>query len=128
MTWHHLANNPLAITHLYDEVPPLEKMELIDLVLNRDGPKLKCKMDFPRFAEHRPERWSKDANTVHIELDFWEIQNLEISGFTTTPMLTFTLERSGDVIVVHAQDEGCRLRFDCKSIFIQRVSGYSKQA
>ena len=127
MQWYELARNPQAIKHLYDEVPPLEEMELINLIINRDGPKVICKMDFPRFADHRPERWEKKSNTVHIELEFWMINELKIEGFTTTPMLDFTIEQIGDKMKVRAEDDGCSMQFLCETIYIQRVSGYIKE-
>jgi hypothetical protein len=126
MHWLELTHNPLAIKHLYDEVPPLENMELIDLHINQNGPKLKLKMNFPRFADHRPERWNKKDNTVHIELDFWSISDLEIKGFTSTPMLDFSVEKTDQRILVIAQGQGIRLRFNCGTIYIQKVSGYIK--
>jgi hypothetical protein len=126
MRWHELAHNPRAITHLYDEMPPLEQIELIEVIIQRDGPKLICKMNFPRFADHRPERWNKDCNTVHVELEFWTISDLSIGGFTTTPMLNFSLEQAGDKLRVCAEGPGCKVQFHCETIFIQRVSGYIK--
>ncbi len=127
MRWYELTHNPRAITHLYDEVPPLEQMELIEFILKRDGPKLICKMNFPRFADHPPERWHKDYNTVHIELEFWTLSDFSIEGFPTTPMLTFSLEQVGKKIQVCAEAPGCGVRFHCETIFIQKVSGYIKE-
>lgn len=127
MRWYELARNPRSITHLYDDVPPLKNMELIDLAINRDGPKLICKMDFPRFADHRPERWERACNTVHIQLDFWFIRDLKIDGFTTNHMLNFSIEKIENGLQIHANDHGCSMRFNCDSIYIQQVSGYIKE-
>ena len=124
MHWLELTHNPLAIKHLYDSVPPLEAMESIDMHINREGPKLKLRMNFPRFADHRPARWNKNDNTVHIELDFWTISNLEIDGFTTNPILNFSTDQVDHQILVRAEGQGIRIRFHCDTIYIQKVSGY----
>ncbi len=124
MHWLELTQNPLAITHLYNSVPPLEAMELIDMHINRDGPKLIFKMNFPRFADHRPARWNKTDNTVHVELEFWTISKFEINGFTTTPILNFSTDKIDQQIVVRAEGKDIRICFYCDMIYIQKISGY----
>jgi hypothetical protein len=125
MNWHELTRNPKAISHLYDVVPPLHGMEVTSIQLNRDGPILRVEMDFPRFATHRPERWPAEWNTVAILLDFWGIQDLKLAGFSTGPVLDFSIEKVATGLVVQASGGDIQLGFRCDSIYIQKVTGYT---
>ena len=125
--WHQYVFNPKAITHLYQEVPPLHGMEVVSIRLLRDGPVLRIEMDFPRFADHRPERWNPLWNTVAIQLDFWGIEDLKIEGFSTNPVLDFSVEKTAAGLLVRASDESMRISFRCSTIYIQKVTGYTHE-
>lgn len=125
--WHQYVSNPKAITHLYEEVPPLHGMEVVSIRLLRDGPALRMEMDFPRFADHRPERWNPQWNTVAIQLDFWGIEDLKIEGFSTNPVLDFSVEKTAADLLVRASDESTRISFRCSTIYIQKVTGYTHE-
>ena len=125
--WHQYVSNPKAITHLYQEVPPLHGMEVVSIRLLRDGPALRMEMDFPRFADHRPERWNPKWNTVAIQLDFWGIEDLKIEGFSTNLVLDFSVEKTAEDLLVRASDESTRISFRCSTIYIQKVTGYTHE-
>ena len=127
MNWHDLSENPRAIGHLYDVVPPLHGMEVVSIRLLRDGPALRIEMDFPRFADHRPERWNPLWNTVAIQLDFWGIEDLKIEGLSTNPVLDFSVEKTAAGLLVRASDESMRISFRCSTIYIQKVTGYTHE-
>jgi hypothetical protein len=124
MSWITMVENPKAITYLYDEVPALQDMEVSKVTLDRNGPTLKFDMDFPRFADHVPSRWEKQSNTVHIEVDFYSVSDLKLSGFSTTPVFDFELSQTQDGILVTAGDRNCQISFCCQNIYIRRASGH----
>jgi hypothetical protein len=124
MNWITLVENPKAITHLYGEVPPLQGTAVKKVSLDRNGPTLKFEMDLPRFADHVPARWEKGSNTVHIELDFYWISDLKLTGFSTNPIFDFSVERRLDGILVSAGDKDSQITFLCQNIYIRQVSGY----
>lgn len=124
MNWYELVRNPKAISHLYDVVPPLQCMEVTMIQLNRDGPLMRIEMDFPGFADRRPDRWHADWNTVAILLDFWGIQDLSWVGFSTQPVLNFSVEKTSNGLLVHGSGSDIELRFRCNTIYIQKVTGY----
>ncbi len=128
MSWLDIVSNPKAIAHLYDEVPPLNNMEVIKLTLKSAGPTLTFQMDMPRFADHRPARWEPESNTVSVELDFFAVENLQITGFPSMPILAFEMKKEGRLIAVSALGENCKLEFSCLDVSIQKASGYMKGA
>jgi hypothetical protein len=126
MNWITLVHNPRAITHLYDDVPPLCSMEVLKIHLDRDGPNLKFDMDFPRFADHLPARWEKNSNTIFMELSFSGVSDLHIVGFSTNPVFDFTIEGTQGALVITAGDRNCQIRFSCSFFYIREVSSYIK--
>jgi hypothetical protein len=127
MSWYELTRNPKAITHLYQEVPALREMVVTLCQLDPRGPSVRIEMDFPRFADHRPERWNPLWNTVAIQLDFWGIEDLKIEGFSTNPVLDFSVEKTAAGLLVRASDESTRISFRCSTIYIQKVTGYTHE-
>lgn len=124
MTWITLVENPKAITHLYNEVPLLRGMEVTKFILDRNGPTVKFDMDFPRFADHVPVRWEKGCNTIRVEIDFYSATDLKLTGFSTNPILDFSMVREPNGIRVAAEDQHCRIFFLCQNIYIRQVTGY----
>jgi hypothetical protein len=127
MKWIALVENPKAIAHLYDEVPPLQGMVVKKVSLDRDGPTLKFNMDLPRFADHKPVRWEKESNTIHLEMDFDRVSDLKLSGWSTNPVFDFSLNQEANGIAVAAGDKDCHISFRCQNIYIQRVTGYTNR-
>jgi hypothetical protein len=126
MSWLEYVENPKAITHLYDEVPPLVGVEVLRLALDRDGPTLTFFMDLPRFADHRPARWEPSSNTVQLAMDFYGVEELRIAGFPINPILDFQINRAERKLCIAAGGAGCRIQFSCLSCYIQKVSGYMR--
>ena len=124
MRWHDFISNPKAITYLYNEVPPLDSMEVKSIILKSSGPTLTFCMDFPRFADNKPPRWAKESNTVSVELDFFAVKNLHIDGFSPIQNLDFLLRKDGNLISVTVDGKACHIDFVCLDISIQKVTGY----
>ena len=122
--WVEYTHNPRAITHLYKDVPPLLGVEVTAIRLDPRGPTIHCALDLPRFADIRPPRWSKEFNTVAVEIDFSGIRNLRISDLVTIPILNFAISKLESGLSVEATGSGMSMSFHCDSIYIQTVTGY----
>lgn len=124
MNWHEFVDNPKAISHLYDVIPPLRGMEVVAIRLNRDGPTVRIEMDFPVFADHRPHRWSQQWNTVAMQLDFSGITGLKITGLDTSPILNFLIRKDDSLLFAEATGDQMSICFQCESVYIQNMTGY----
>lgn len=84
MRWYELAENPQAVSELYSDVPSLETVHLIEVLLHRDGTRMSLKVALPRFPDKPPTRWKVQGyNTVQVQLDFWTLQTILINGWST---------------------------------------------
>jgi hypothetical protein len=127
MSWITLVRNPKAIAHLYDEVPPLNGMEVLRVHLDRDGPTLTLDMDFPQFVDHLPTRWEKQSNSIQVVLRFDDIRDFQMTGFSINPVFDFSIRQISDGLLVAAGDSNCKISFRCENIYIQKVTGYTKR-
>ncbi|HKX27143.1 MAG TPA: Imm50 family immunity protein [Blastocatellia bacterium] len=126
--WYELADNPKAITELYETVPALERLDLHELLLHRDGPRLTLKANLYPFPEIPPDRWVRNGfNRVIIQLDFWGVQSVSISGWSTEIVIDIEIERinSEEISVLAKPREGdSYFSFVCQDFSIARVAGY----
>jgi hypothetical protein len=127
--WHELADNPKAMSQLYKTVPSLEGLELHELLLHRDGPRLTLKADLPCFPDAPPDRWVREGYTkVSIQLDLWGVQSVNISGWSTNVVVDIRIEKTnGGEISVAAKSRESRVRFSavCQFFRIARITGYA---
>jgi hypothetical protein len=126
--WHELADNPKAMSQLYKTVPSLEGLDLHELLLHRDGPRLTLNADLACFPDDPPARWVRDGyNRASIQLDFWGIQSVNISGWSTEMTIDIHIERtnSGEISVMAKSSKGhCNFSAVCQFFRIAHITGY----
>jgi Immunity protein 50 len=108
MRWYELAENPRAITELYSEVPLLQSIRLVEVLLLRDGPRMTIKTDLPRFPDKAPARWKLQGyNEIQLQLDFWGVQSLHIAHWSTEDQVEIQIraavEKRIDLTIVSSQ-------------------------
>ena len=123
--WLSSCDNPQAIQRLYDSADGLERVELFEAVLQRDGPRLQLRLELPRFPDHPPARWHAEANAVQVVLDLWGAADLSIQGWESSNVGRFTLARNGDALHASFVSQGMRLRARCASARIAEVREYT---
>jgi hypothetical protein len=123
--WSLSCDNPEAIARLYDSVVGLDRVELHELILHRDGPRLQLRFDLPRFPDHPPSRWQAGANTVQVTLDLWIIEDFLLEGWATSNVGEFALTPSPEGIQVSFRTTSARLSARCVAARIVKVSEYS---
>ncbi len=95
MRWYELADNPLAITRVYSEVPSLQSVALREVILDRDGPRMILKLDLPLFPDKPPERWKfRGYSAVHLQLDLWGLESLQVAQWTAKNQVWVQIERT----------------------------------
>ena len=128
MNWHDLSENPRAIGHLYDVVPPLHGMEVVSIRLLRDGGQSYgwrwiSPLRRPSTGDGIPSgiRWRSS-------FDFWGSRP-EDRGVSTNPVLNFSVERllrtcSCGPLAMSTP----RILFSLQYDLYQKVTGYTHEA
>src|SRR5690625_657182 len=122
--WHKHLDNNYFISKLYDEVPEIINTEIINIQINHEGDKLTILFMMPKYADNPPKKWRLSNNTIIVELDFSEIEELSLT-YNSKEFL------SGD-IKIESNDNGLLdvsisgtvdLNFRADIVVIQSVEG-----
>lgn len=110
--WLDLLTDSKAIRAVYgDELPTLEGVDLLDLRLHRDGPRLLLKFDLAKFPRVPPRKWvAQGLNVVRVELSMFSLNEVAISGFSRRPVVDIILRKNGDDIELVIDDEAVRVK------------------
>ncbi|MBP0724071.1 hypothetical protein J5Y03_02595 [Bacillus sp. RG28] len=82
--WYLNLENNLFLTNLYNEVPELKNIKIEKINIADGGRKVTLCFDMPSYAENPPQKWvDLGNNTVWVEIDFYEIIELEIKSMKT---------------------------------------------
>ncbi|MFI6258726.1 Imm50 family immunity protein [Micromonospora zamorensis] len=85
MSWVDLVTNPQGLREIFPEGPPsLSGVSLYGLVVEREGPTLRLRLDLPAYPADPPARWLRAGfNTVQVELLFGGVSELRLVGIST---------------------------------------------
>ncbi len=112
MRWYELADNPQVLSELYSDVPSLEAVHLIEVLLHRDGTRMSLKVALSRFPDKPPARWKVQGyNTVQLQLDFWNLQTVLIDGWSTDNLVDLhILPGTNKQIDLHILSSQCSIK------------------
>ncbi|QKT03584.1 hypothetical protein HUS23_07055 [Ectothiorhodospiraceae bacterium 2226] len=102
MIWIDCLMNREAVATLYASSHGLERMDVLEVTLHREGPTMRLRADLARFPDRPPRRWAPSANTAQVTLDFLAVTDLALRGFGVSTAAALTVEQA---------EEG-RLRFN----------------
>ena len=130
MAWHDFAQNPEAVTSLYDVPPSLQGLQLQEITLHVDGPRLELRGDLTRFPDRPPARWvASGYNAVQLQLDLFGLQSVQLSGWSTENRVDITMEQTpGGLIALSAQGMNCNVVVTCQFFRIAHLRGYCRAA
>ncbi|RQX14904.1 hypothetical protein DDE19_21615 [Micromonospora ureilytica] len=85
MSWVDLVTNPQGLREIFSEGPPtLSGVSLHGLVVEREGPTLRLRLDLPGYPANPPAKWRRNgSNTVQVELLFGGVSELRLVGIST---------------------------------------------
>lgn len=122
--WYLNLENNLFLTNLYNEVPKLKNIKIEKINIVDGGRKVTICFNMPYYAENPPQKWvNLGNNSVWIELDFYEINELEIKSMKTMENCdleikyvenSFLINITGNVYTSLKAEYG----------YIQKVEGY----
>lgn len=110
-----------------EEIPPLIG-QLHEVVLHKDGPSLKLRMDLKDFPKELPKKWvEKNFNTAQITLGLGVIRELSITGWTPDVRVEVQIEKSGEALKLKIESELVRVSCTAKTLTILELTGYRKR-
>lgn len=123
--WLSLAENPKAILSLYGKPPSLSAIDLIEVKLHRDGPRLELRADLAQFPEDPPDKWRANGyNTVQMKLSLVGLKDINISSWSLRNLAKMKLEKRGGRIALTVHGDECHLESVGDFLIIDSVRGY----
>ncbi|GID25666.1 Imm50 family immunity protein [Paractinoplanes brasiliensis] len=97
--WTQALGNPEGILTVYGgDVPELVAVSVHELTIERDGPSLTVTFDLPSYPADPPAKWVRGRfNVVQVRLRLFGLTDLEVSGFSTDPVVDIGLT-AGDPV------------------------------
>jgi len=97
VTWLEIAQNPEAVSSLFDTPPSLQGVEVFAVNIDRDGPTVELKIALREYPKAPPARWQmQGANTVVMNLQLVAVAHIEIQGWSTTNRADIEIARSSE--------------------------------
>ena len=126
--WISACDNPRALERLYGSTEGLESVDLHEVVLHRDGPRLVLRFDLPRFPDRPvPPRWSPAANVLQAEVSFWGVADLRLAGWTPGGRGVLAATTAGNENQVTFTSEGVELRANFRTAHLDGLSAYTNE-
>lgn len=127
-TWLEHVADPRSIHVIYGEsLPTLHGVEVHELVLNRDGPRVELLLDLADYPEHPPAKWTAAGySKVHVHLMLVGILKVSVRGWATTVQLDLDLKPHGDALrLLAAPGDPVELDVVAQAVMIAHVTAYA---
>lgn len=110
-----------------EEMPPLIG-QLHEVVLHKDGPSLKLRMDLKDFPKELPKKWvEKNFNTAQITLGVGAVSAISIEGWTKDTRVEIKIEKVGDSLSLKIESAEINISCTAKTLTILELTGYRKR-
>jgi hypothetical protein len=121
MTWLELAENPEAVKSLFETVPSLIDVEIVRIVVERDGPTVEIHAALDE-APTKPSRRSHEsgANAVTLKLQLLGVTGFSLEGWATENRAAIDI-RLGDSNRIDLTVSGISTRLNCTSKWLRII-------
>jgi hypothetical protein len=130
MNWNELSMNPEAVSRLYHVPPPLRSVEVVQVVLHRDGPLASMYVTLTQFPDKPPPKWIRDGfNAITIQFDLFDVRELQIVGWSTDNVVDIDITPQSETRVSFvACSKDVLLKLSCCSFRVAHMTGHVDKA
>ncbi|WP_455352131.1 Imm50 family immunity protein [Streptomyces sp. SYSU K217416] len=130
MTWTEFLRNPEVFTPFYDTVPDLSNIRLRSIHLDRRGPTVTLRLDFPRLPDRMPKEWGKGAgDTLQCHVQFLAVEHFTLQ-YWEPPVTAARISlrpRAEHRVGVETTGDGVTLSFECSdSLLAGHIGMFSR--
>jgi hypothetical protein len=129
LSWTEFVADATPLTAIFGEqVPSAKGWVLHDLLLSRDGPELRFRVDLPGYPIQPPAKWrAAGFNTVQLQLAVIGVRDLSLRGLATSMIGDLGLSRREGAIALTFSGEGVQVEALVDSLLVTRVSAYARE-
>ncbi|ENX3944729.1 Imm50 family immunity protein [Photobacterium damselae] len=109
-----------------DKIPSIEAIDLHEVLLNRDGPKVTFRFDLSDYPENPPKKWQAAGfNCVQVQLVALSVHDLQINGFSSKYKCGMSISSDEKQIVsVKIDKNDLKIYLKAEHLFIDSISAY----
>lgn len=124
--WLDFIEDATSVIAIYgDNLPTLEGVDLHEVSLHRDGPRVHLRFDLPVFPGQPPKKWSAaNFNRVQLRLIAVGVQDLQISGLQSTCVLDLKITKETKMIRLHADNGQMKIDICAEHFIVDSISAY----
>lgn len=128
MRWYELAENPHVIAELYHDVPSLQPIDLMKVVLSTEDAKMVLHATLSRFSDKPLALWIEQGyNIMHIKLEFWNLQSLIITQWSTENLVDAQIDQTPEgQIFLNIISPRCDIQATARSLRIASINAYQQ--
>lgn len=125
--WIDLLLDAMSLKALFGtSLPSLNNVNLHEITLDRDGPRVLLRFDLDDFPKTPPKKWVDAGYTrVQLVIAAFVVHEVLISGWNTTNKVDMKVEKIGDLIAVSAKNDAVSFTIKAEFFNLRSVSGYA---
>ncbi|WCM88931.1 Imm50 family immunity protein [Acidovorax sp. NCPPB 3576] len=125
-----LADGAGAIRAIYGEkIPGLENLEIHELIIHHDGPRVSLRFDLPEFPVRPPKKWlAAGANKVQVVFLLVSVCDLKISGIKSNGKFNINLDKDGAHINLQGGGDEFEIFIKADFLMVNAISAYKDSA
>lgn len=128
--WTDLVLDAAPVRAIYGPKPPrLYAIDLHEITLHRDGPRVLLRFDLRDFPEHPPQKWTVAGfNRVQMRLLASGVRELQIDGLQPKTQVDLSIKQEGPLIRLHADNGVVRLDLAAQAVIVESISAYRDES
>ncbi|MGW6448816.1 Imm50 family immunity protein [Lentzea sp. NPDC055074] len=114
------------VDEVYSAPPTLDDIDLFDVRLDREGPRIHLRFNFATYADRPKPEWSQNCNRVQVELAFVGVRELVVHDFGWTNVANLRMTPvAEDALEVQVHGDTTSISFRCgRPVTLKRLSAY----
>jgi hypothetical protein len=128
--WTNWVDNTAPVEALFGSaLPGLDAIELHEIILHRDGPRVVLRFDLKDFPVLPPKKWSAAGfNRLQMRLLASGVQDLQIVGLLPQMKVDLSINKDGPLIYLCAENGAVRLELRADFVIVDSISAYCEKS
>ncbi|MCU0762127.1 MAG: immunity 50 family protein [Hydrogenophaga sp.] len=125
-SWTDFLNDEMPIKAIYgSDTPSLKRVNMHEIVLNRDGPAVLLRFDFQDFPSKPPQKWVKAGfDRVQARLLATGVSGLTIAGLKSCMDMDLSISKEAGLIRIVGAGDDIEFHLTAEFLLVQSINAY----
>ncbi len=123
--WQQQLDNHTFISQLYNEIPELINVRILNIKIDDEGDKVSIAFVMPKYADNPPQKWELlNYNSILVELNFYDINKLSFTSSHKKMFGDINIEITGKNLLQLTISGALDVKLEAGVGQIQSATGY----